>query len=104
MSQRFCSLIVLGPGAPNTFKFHLSRSAILILMLAFVVSFLLVVWAASAVVPGAPAESVPRTTLEAENLALRLENTNAAIGIQKLGAKVAELEAMSKHIDDLEGE
>ena len=102
MSQRFCSLIVLGPGAPNTYKFHLSRSAIVILVLAFVVSFLVVIWAATAV--SSPVKTVPRTTLEAENLALRLETSNAAIGIQKLDEKVAELENLSKRIDELVAE
>jgi len=99
MSERFCSLIVLGPGAPNTIKLHLSRGAIVILILAFLISFFVVVWAAMGLNP--PAQTVPRTTLEAENLALRLETTNAAIGLQKLDAKVTELEDLSKKIDAL---
>jgi Tfp pilus assembly protein PilO len=99
MKQRFCSLIVLGPGAPNAFKFHLSRSAMVILVLAFLLSFFVVVWAAMAVTPPPTTES--RTTLEAENTSLKLENANASLRLQQLDAKVAELETQSKRIDEL---
>jgi|SRR6185369_10968503 len=99
MKQRFCSLIVLGPGAPNAFKFHLSRSAIVILVLAFVLSFFVVVWAAMAVTPPPTTES--RTTLEAENNALKVENKNAALRLEQLHAKIADLETQSKRIDEL---
>jgi hypothetical protein len=99
MKQRFCSLIVLGPGAPNAFKFHLSRRAIVILVLAFLVSFFVVVWAAMAVTPPPTTES--RTTLEAENNALKVENKNAALRLQQLDEKIADLETQSKRIDEL---
>ena len=99
MKQRFCSLIVLGPGAPNAFKFHLSRSAIVILVLAFLLSFFVVVWTAMAVTPAPTTES--RTTLEAENKALKVENANATLRLQLLGEKIGELETQSKRIDDL---
>ena len=102
MSQRFCSLIVLGPGAPSTFKLHLSRGALVILVLAFLISFFVAIWVGFNVPP--PVIETHRTTLEAENQALKLETANAVIGIQKLDAKVTELEDLSKRIDDLMAE
>ena len=42
-----------------------------------------------------------RTQLEAENRELKLEASNAAIGIQKIDAKVSELEEISKRINEL---
>src|SRR5262245_38760905 len=98
MSERFCSLIILGPGAPRTFKLHLSRGAIAILVLAFLISFLTVVLVGYTF-PQAVSD-VHRTSLEDENRQLRLETSNAVIGIQKLDAKVTELEALTQRIDE----
>jgi|SoiMethySBSTD1v2_1073268.scaffolds.fasta_scaffold2189035_1 hypothetical protein len=99
MKERFCSLIVLGPGAPNTFKLHLSRTAIVILVIAFLISFLAVIWAGHTLPSGV--SDVNRTRLEAENHALKMETANAAIGIQRLNAKVAELEELSQRIEQI---
>ena len=97
--MKFCSLIILGPGAPNTLKLHLSRAAIVILVVAFLMSFLAVVWAGYTFPSGT--SDLNRKKLESENQALKLETANAAIGIQKLGARVAELEALSKRIEEI---
>ena len=99
MTERFCSLIILGPGAPHTVKLHLSRSAIVILVLAFLLSFLAVIWVGYTFPQGV--NELSRTALEAENLALRLETSNAKMGIMRLDAKVADLEALSKRIEGL---
>jgi len=100
MSERFCSLIVLAPGAPRTIKLHLSRGAIAILVAAFLLSFLIVVLTGY-VYPPSRVNEVHRAELEAENNALRVEASNATLGIQKLDAKLAELEAKSKRINEL---
>jgi Tfp pilus assembly protein PilO len=99
MGERFCSLIILGPSAPRTVKLHLSRGAITILVLAFLISFLAVIWLGYTF-PSDINDS-HRANLEAENQALKLEMSNAMVGINKLDAKVAELEQLSKRIQEL---
>jgi hypothetical protein len=99
MSERFCSLIILGPGAPSTFKLHLSRGAVTILVLAFLLSFLAVIWLGSSY-PGSVSD-VRRAQLQEENRALKLETANAVIGIRKLSAKVEAMEETSKRIEGL---
>jgi len=99
MSERFCSFIVLGPGAPRTFKLHLSRGAIAILVFAFVVSFFAAAWV-SFILPPRVSDS-KHSRLQAENRALRVEMSNAAIGVERLNEKVTALEAQSDRINDL---
>ena len=101
MNERFCSLIVFGPGSPRTFKLNLSRRHITTLGLVLLLLLL------TAVVMGftfpAPINDSHRAELEAENQALRIEASSAALGIQKLDAKLAELEEKSKQIHELVG-
>ena len=101
MDGRYCSLIVLGPGAPRTFKVHLSRRTVTTLGLVLLLFFLM------AVVMGytfpTRVNDSHRAELEAENKALRMEATNAALGIQKLDAKLSELEEKSKRLHELVG-
>jgi hypothetical protein len=101
MNERFCSLIVLGPGAPRTFKLHLSRGTVTTLGLAFLLILLIAV-VMGYTFPGQVNDS-HRAELEAENRLLRIEASNASLGIQKLDAKLAELEEKSKHIHELVG-
>ena len=98
MAQRFCSLIVLGPSAPRAMKVHLSRNAILILVVAFVMSFLAVVLLGYSF---PQVDEVGRAQLKAENYALKLEAQDAADGLKRLDSKVGELETASKRIEDL---
>ena len=99
MSERFCSLIVFGPGAPTTFKLHVSRGVLTILLLAFLLSLVFV--ALLGYRYPSPVDEFRRAELEAENRALRVEASNAAMGIKKLDAKLSELEARSKRINEL---
>jgi hypothetical protein len=98
MAQRFCSLIVLGPSAPRAFKVHLSRNAILILVVAFMMSFLAVVLLGYSF---PHVDEMNRAKLKAENYALKLEAQDAAKGLKNLDTKVVELETASKRIEDL---
>jgi hypothetical protein len=100
MNERFCSLIVFGPGAPRMFKLHLSRGAIAVLVVAFLLSFLIAVLMGYTY-PASHVNEVHRAELEAENRALKVEASNATLGIQKLDEKLAELEAKSKRINEL---
>src|SRR5215510_13202626 len=99
MSERFCSLIVLGPSAPRTVKLHLSRGAIAILLIAFLISFLIVV--VLGYTYPSHIDELRRAELEAENRALKVEASNAMLGIQRLDAKLSELEATSKRINEM---
>ena len=99
MSERFCSLIVLGPGSPRTFKLHLSRGAIVILLIAFLLSFLTVVLMGYTF--PATVNDSHRKILEAENDELKLDAAYAAAGIENLNAQMSKLEEMSKRIDGL---
>jgi hypothetical protein len=99
MSDRFCSLIILGPGNPHNVKFHLSRGGVAILIAAFLLSFLAVVWVGYSVPPNV--NDLRRMKLEEENRALRVEATNATLGIKKLDEKVSELEQLSNKINEL---
>src|SRR5262249_23060161 len=97
MSHRFCSVMILGPAAPRMLKVHLSRGAIVILVIAFVLSFLAVAMFGDTF-PHTVSE-VSRAQLEAENRVLKNEAANAAIGLQRLDAKVLKLEEATKRID-----
>jgi Tfp pilus assembly protein PilO len=99
MSERFCSVIILGPAAPRMLKVHLSRGAIAILVIAFLLSFLAVVMFGYTFPPAV--SDVHRAQLAAENRALKSEAANAAIGLQKLDEKVLQLEEATKRIDDM---
>jgi Tfp pilus assembly protein PilO len=99
MDERFCSLIVIGPGSPRTFKLHLSRSTAKTLGLVLLLCFLIMV-TLGYTFPSPISES-HRAELEAENRALRAEAVEAANGIKKLDAKLLELEEKSKHIHEL---
>jgi hypothetical protein len=99
MSERFCSLIILGPGAPQTFKLHLSRGAIAILVLAFVVSFFAAAWVGFTLPPRV--SDSRHSKLQTENRQLKVEMSNAMVGIERLDAKVSALEAQSTRINDL---
>jgi hypothetical protein len=99
MSEHFCSLIILGPGTPRTLKFHLSRGAITVLICAFLLSFLAVIWLGYRY--PTPVDTPHRQKLEAENQALKAETTNAVLGIKKLNERVVELEEKSKKVEEM---
>jgi Tfp pilus assembly protein PilO len=99
MNERFYSLIVFGPGSPRTFKLDLTRSTVTTLGLVLLLGFLIAV-VMGYTFPSTINES-HRAQLEAENQALRNEAVNAEIGIQKLNAKLSELEEKSKRIHEM---
>lgn len=101
MKERF-SLIVLGPSAPQPFKFHVSRRALIILGLAFLISFVTV--ASVGYVLNRKVNRLNHSHLEADNLALKLEAKEATDRIKTLDAKLAELEDASKRLEQLVAE
>jgi hypothetical protein len=99
MSDRYCSLIVLAPGAPSTFKINLSRSTITTLIIAFLFSLLAGIWGAHAL--PTDIDDFDRASLAAENQSLKAEASHASIHLQKLSEKVLELEVKSQKINEL---
>jgi hypothetical protein len=99
MSERLCSVIILGPGAPRAVKVHLSRRALTVLLFAFAAAFLAAVFLAFRF-PSAISESA-RARLVEENRVLKLEALEAAKGIEQLQSMVSTLEEKSKRIDEL---
>src|SRR5262249_23168798 len=95
---RFCSLIILGPSAPQVMKPHLSRSFMKILVLALACA-LLIVALMGYTFPVVDDHS--RTRLKAENQALKLEALDAATGLHMLETKLSELEDQSKRVEEL---
>ena len=97
MSDRVCSVMVLGPGAPRMLKVHLSRGAITLLLVALMLALLAV--AMFGYTFPKPVSEVRRAQLEAENRVLKNEAANAAIGLKRLDEKVLKLEEATKRID-----
>jgi len=98
MKNRF-SLIILGPSAPQPFKFHVTRRAIIILGLAFLISFVTV--ASVGRLLHRKVDGLDSSQLKADNIALKLEAKEATDRIKTLDAKLAELEDASKRIEQL---
>ena len=101
MKDRF-SLIVLGPSAPQPFKFHVSRRAIVILGLAFLISFITV--ASVGHFLHRKVDGLDPTPLRDANMALKLEAKEANDRIKLLDAKLLELEDTSKRLEQLVAE
>jgi hypothetical protein len=98
MKNRF-SLIVLGPSAPQPFKFHVSRRAVVVLGLAFLISFVTV--ASVGHFLRLKVDGLDPSQLRADNMALKLEAQEATDRIKTLDAKLAELEDASKRLEQL---
>ena len=99
MDERYCSLIVIGPSSPRTIKLNLTRSTVTTLGLVLLFFFLIAVVMGYTIPTNI--NEAHRAELAAENQQLRVEASNALDGIQKLDAKLLELEEKSKRIHEL---
>jgi hypothetical protein len=100
MRTKFCDLIVISPESPKIWKIHVTPQAVLILAMAFLISFS----AAAAVTYGLSPEKVNdvnRGRLEAENRVLRIKNKDLQVGVQRVNSQVSRLEKTSERIKDL---
>jgi len=96
----FYNLIVVAPGDPRILKFNISRQAIVILIVAFVVSFLITLGVAYSMETERVSND-EHLRLRAENLSLQVEVKNAEIRNQKLEAELENLEKLSTRVSAL---
>ena len=96
----FYNLIVVSPGDPRVLKFNISRQAIVILIVAFVVSFLITLGVAYSMETERVSND-EHLRLRAENLSLQVEIKNAEIRNQKLETELENLEKLSTRVSAL---
>jgi len=99
MKRAFGSLIIMSPSSPRVHKLRLTRNAIVMCVLAGVLSFGVVV-AIGYSIP-LPVAETERARLEKENEALRTENRNLEVQAKRLDYRVSRLEEASKRITNL---
>lgn len=100
MKTSFYNLIVVSPDDPRIRKFHLSRRAIIFLIVAFLVSFVVTV-ALSHSTASEKLSNAEHLRLRTENMSLQVENKNAEIRNQKLEAELADLERLTSRVNAL---
>ena len=81
-------------------KFHISRQALVILIVAFVASFLVTVAIRSRVTPE-QLSTVERLRLEAENQELQVQVKNAEIRNSRMSAQLEDAERLSHRVNAL---
>src|SRR5438067_4897082 len=100
MKPSFYNLVIVSPGDPRILKFHISRRVIMILIVAFLVSFLVTV-AVGYTISRLGSSNADHVRLETENQALEVENKNAAIRNQRLEAHLNDLEKRSERVSEI---
>ena len=100
MKTRFCDLIVIAPERPSVCKIRISSQALLIFLVAFVLSFCLAA-AFTYMFPSEKLNELNRSRLQAENQELQIANKNLELRTEKLNFQLSTLEETSKHISDL---
>jgi hypothetical protein len=97
MKTSFYNLIVISPDDPRILKFHISRYALLMLFLAFVISFLITLAVSRSIGPE-KLNNAEHVRLRAENLNLEVANKNAEIRNKRLEAELMNLEKLSDRV------
>jgi hypothetical protein len=100
MKTKFCNLIILSPNDPQIWRIHISRQAMIILIVAFLLSFCVTVAVNSAFVPE-KLSSAEHLRLQTENQSLEVANKNAQIQTAKVEAEIRRLETLSYRISTL---
>jgi uncharacterized protein YlxW (UPF0749 family) len=101
MKPSFYNLVIVSPGDPRILKFHISRRVIMILIVAFLLSFLVTVAVGYAISVIESREAEHARLLRMENQTLQVENKNAMIHNQKLEAQLDEIEKRSERVTTL---
>lgn len=101
MKTKFCSLIVLSSTDSRVWKIHITRPAMAILLIAFILSFLITVAALTYSFPSEKLSDADHARLRAENKALQTETKNVQVGTRKIDAGLSRLEELSKRIGTL---
>ena len=100
MKANLFNLIVVSPSSPRILRIQVSKKAVIILAMAFLLSFGLTV----AVISSVPEEKLSdagHSQLQAENQALQVENRNVELRANRIDAELSELEALSERINAL---
>src|SRR5262245_46967423 len=92
--------MIVSPGDPRVLKLHVSRRMIMILIAAFLLSFLITV-AVGYTISRRGLSSAEHARLEEENQTLEVENRNIAIRYQKLEAQLDDIEKRSQRVSSL---
>ena len=100
MKPSFYNLVIVSPGDPRILKFHISRKVIVVLIIAFLVSFLVTVVVGYAI-SRMGLSNAEHVRLQTENQTLEVENKNAAIRNQRLQAQLDDLEKRSERVSTL---
>ena len=100
MKSNLFKLIVVSPSSPRILRFQVSKKAIIILAMAFLLSFGLTVAAISSI-PAEKLSDAVHLQLQAENQALQIENRNIELRALRIDADLNELEELSKRINAL---
>ena len=100
LKPSFYNLVIVSPGDPRILKFHISRRVIVILIVAFLVSFLVTV-AVGYTISRLRLSNVEQERLQTENQTLEVENRNAAIRNQKLEAQLSDVERLQRRVTAL---
>jgi sensor domain CHASE-containing protein len=100
MKPSLYKLMIVSPGDPQVLKFQVSRRMIMILIAAFLLSFLVTV-AVGYTISRRGLSSAEHTRLQEENQTLEVENRNIAIRYQKLEAQLDDIEKRSQRVSSL---
>ena len=92
------TLILVRPESPRILKFRFTKTAIVILLVSCLISFIGVVAMRHIVGPLSMRDSL---RLEHENQELKVMNLNIAAGTAKVETRVDELEQQAQHILEL---
>lgn len=92
--------MIVSPDDPRVVKFRVSRRMIIILIAAFLLSFLLTV-AVGYTISRRELSSAEHARLQAENQTLEVENRNFEIRYQKLEAQLDDIEKRSERVSSL---
>jgi hypothetical protein len=102
MKTNLCSLIVISPESPEIWKIQITRKAVVILAVAFFVSFCVsVAFTQSVNNQSFNLDEVDYKQLQAENRAMRIENRNAEIRTRKVDVTLSQLEERSNRLTAL---
>jgi hypothetical protein len=96
----FYNLIVISPGDPRPMKLLISRRTILILLAAFLISFLITLAVTYSIGPE-KLSNAEHQRLRAENLSLEVQNKNAEIRNKRLEAELMNLEEITTRVGRL---
>src|SRR5262245_29808356 len=101
MKPNFYNLVIVSPGDPRILKFHISRRAIIFLIVAFIVSFLVTVAFGYVMSSWQGWIDTEQSRLQSENQTLEVQNRNAAILNQKIEAQLDAIEKRSQRVNAL---